>query len=202
MNALALCERAAEAALADYGRDGRLVPLFTLLDADGDLQIIVFPIIDENTHGIGGSMLLTATTYGVLFRSAWMTVVSEAWTLTRPIDGWTPGDGPPDLRVGELQERAEAGERLDTSLIVAAYNLAAPDLSHTIRYHVEDGFRRSDLAGIQRDTIMGSAIAAAYDANALAPQPPEGPVPIEIIEMIAESLAGYASGVMLPVPTE
>lgn len=186
-----IAERLAEGALANYGRDGELVPAIIILDREEHAVVQAIPVLAPELHGMAGALYTIGSMLCPLYEGRFIVAISETWT-TSVVDA--PKGG---LRRGELEERALSGDTtVETSLLVAVYDLQDLPDSHTLLYNVDRSFQRTDVEGVSNGEIAG-AVRKLAEVVAHVETPP-GPVPVEIAQLAVEVLAKYVHAVMVP----
>lgn len=198
MNGKQVAERFAEAALANYGRDGKLHPAVTLLGNDNDTLALFIPHVAPETHGMPGAMGAIGIMFGTILPVRWMIVVSEAWGKFS-----TTEDDARITRKGELEERAKGGDTtIHTMLIISAYDMADPDNSYCLQYDADDKFARTGHAGIGQGEMADAAMAVAGAVRIANQQRPTGTPPPNVMKMAMDAIKEYVQAGMFPQEDE
>ena len=186
-----IAERLAEGALANYGRDGELVPAIIILDNEEHAVVQAVPVISPELNGMPGALYAIGSMLCPLYQGRYIVGISETWVTTA---AEVPEKG---LARGELEQRALSGDTtVETSLLVAVYDLQDLPDSHTLLYNVDRSFQRTDVEGVSEGEIAG-AVKQLARVVAAADMPP-GPVPMEIAQLVVELLASHVHAVMVP----
>lgn len=181
---LEIAERHAEAAIANFGKDGELTPAILLMGQDQELVCSVLPILKPETNGMPGALGKVGMMFGMLFDARWIALISETWMYS------TKGDEePPQVRRGELGERAEAGDTtVHTGLLISVYDLDDIDRSHTLTYDTDANYERHDSEGVHEGEI-GDTVRWLAEAMPLAKKNrPPGKPPFELVRALAQAL--------------
>jgi hypothetical protein len=191
-----LAERYAEAALANYGKDGELAPAVLILNEEQHQTVAVIPVLAPETHGMPGALYAISNLLCPLYDGRYVVAISETWVHTVE-----QNEEVPDLQRGELEKRALGGDTtVHTGLLVSVFDLEDLPASHALIYNVDQRYERSDMPGLG-DGEIGEAMTrvAQMVPEARATRPP-GPVPLEAAQFATEVLTGYITALMVEEP--